>query len=505
MRSLYTKGIRRSATYALGNLGQYALLVVLLPLYTQYLSLADFGALALVRLTVSLLTAAITAPLVSGLTRFYYKPDYQPRQGELVTGLLVLLLVKTAVLATLYWAVSEPLTALLFEDPARLALVRLFTGVLVFQPIAAFGLALVQLKGMARYHAAASIVCLVVSCGATVYLLVWRGAGLYGAAAGLVIQWAATSLVCLPVVVAAARWRVSPGVLSEPLRFGYPLIVSGYANTLLQSGDRYVLRAFAPIGVVGLYDLGYRVASILSILIVQPLKFGLTPIVLQMEKDPEKQKRFLRVTAKYYYMVALLAALALALFAPEVIRLLARKEAFWAAAPVVPMVVFAYVQHGLGNFVGWGVVMKQKAYHGSGMLLATAALNIGLNVLLVPVWGILGAALATVLSYLVWNAMKTYYSARMYGLRFDLRALAGMTAIWTVLGAAGWSLLPVQPGWLSAGLRAGCLLAYPVALWMTGLLPREGLRQGVDTIRLAFRPRSGGGAPPSAGDGPAEE
>ncbi len=505
MTNLYIHGLRRSATYAVGSAGQHALLVLLLPLYTHYLSLEDYGALALVRVTVSLLIPAVAGPLASALNRFYYKPEYEARQGDLVGGLLVLLAAKTAVLVGAYWALARPLTALLFDDPARLTLVRLFVGVLVFQPLATFGLALVQLKGMARYHVAASVAGLLTSCAVTVYLLVWRTAGPAGVATGLAVQWAATFLVCLPVLLASARWRLSTGVIGEPLRYGYPLIVSGCANTLLQSGDRYVLRAFAPVETVGLYDLGYQVASILSVLIVQPLKLGLSPIVLQMEQEPDTQKRFLRVTATYYYAGALAAGLALALFAPEVVRLLARKEAYWAAAPVVPWIVFAYVQHGLGNFLGWGLVMKREAYHISGLLVGTAALNLGLNVFLIPMWGILGAALATVLAYLAWNALKAYYSARMYGLRFDLRALVGATVVWAVLCAAGWTLLPTEPAWLSATSRAACLAAYPAALWLTGLLPWAGAWQVLETVRAAFHPTAGGEPSPSPRNGTDEE
>ena len=76
--------------------------------------------------------------------------------------------------------------------------------------------------------------------------------------------------------------------------------------------------------------------------------------------------------------------LLISLFSREILMLFAQKEAFWAAWVIVPIITYSYVQHGIGNFIGWGMGLMKKSFHVSGIVLVAALVNIGLNFLFVP-------------------------------------------------------------------------------------------------------------------------
>jgi O-antigen/teichoic acid export membrane protein len=147
---------------------------------------------------------------------------------------------------------------------------------------------------------------------------------------------------------------------------------------------------------------------------------------------------------------------------------IARKPEFWSAWVIVPIISFSYVQHGLGSFLGWGLVMKGKSYQISTNLLISAAINIGLNFVFIPHWGIIGAAFATLISYILWNGLKIYYSAKFYGLHFDLRRLGNITAVgfglyFLSLFIANTASIP-----LNLGIKFLTLMSYPIIFFVTG-------------------------------------
>ena len=109
--------------------------------------------------------------------------------------------------------------------------------------------------------------------------------------------------------------------------------------------------------------------------------------------------------------------------------LLARNKEFWPCWVIIPVLCFSQALHCLGLFLDWGMGMRNKAYHVSGILLVSAAVNIGLNIVFIPYWGIMGAAFASLISYIVWNCLKIYYSAKFYDLHFDLTRLLHITTV----------------------------------------------------------------------------
>ncbi len=464
--------VQLGTVYSIGSISQGALFVLLFPIYTSFLAPQDFGIIGLMSITVSLLTRFVSAPINSAFTRFYYAPEYREKNGILLFNLFLWALLTIACCAAIFWGISEYLAGILLQDRNLAYLLEIYALILFLQPISSLFLCLLRMLEKAKYSVFTSISSLLISAGLTLYLLTVLKKGVLSLIVGNLLSLIVTVIMILPVFINRATFRLSHTVLIPPLKYAYPLLLSEYSNLFIQSGDRYVLRIFGSVSMVGVYSFGYQIAGILQTALVTPIKQALQPIVLKQEEDPEAVRHFLKIGATCFYLIGCAACLLISLFSREILMLFARKEAFWGAWVIVPIITYSYVQHGLGNFVGWGMGLMKKSFHISGTVLAAALANIGLNFLFVPQWGMLGAAFATMLSYIVWNVLKAYYSAKFYDLRFEVGRLLHITGIG--FGLYGLALLLVnnRAVEISVALKLLFFLGYPLMLWGTGFFSK---------------------------------
>jgi O-antigen/teichoic acid export membrane protein len=468
MKKLYLKVLSQSSIYSLGSISQTVLTIILLPLYTRYLSPADFGILALMDLTILLITRLIVPPLDNALGRYYYKPEYSDKKELLLFNLMLVLVAKTALFALLYWFFSGSLVNLLFEGDAQLLyVVQIYVAILVSECISAFLLTYIRLLEVAKYFVFLSLSKLVLSTGLMVYLLTALDLGVLAVIYGQIFGACFLTVLTLPFMLREAKFQISLGVVKEPLKFGYPLVISGYSNLLLNSGDRYMLNMFSSVSSVGLYAFGYRIAALLNTILIVPLNQAIFPTIYQKEENPAEQRAFIATAATYYYFVGIFMALGLSLLAREAIMLLAAPE-FWPAWTVVPIIAFSYVQLGLGRFFKWGALLRNKSYHVSAMVLASALLNIGLNFFMIPLWGILGAALATLIAYIFWNGLTLYYSAKFYSLYFNLGRIGHITVVGVALYLVSLFVANTDSFILNILIKLLLLSIYPLLFFITG-------------------------------------
>lgn len=473
--------------YMLGaGLEQALAVLVLLPLYTGYLGLREYGILALLNAGVGMLTAVLAGPITSALARFYYHPEYAGRRAELLFALLAVLVVKLAVAAAALWFAAPWLAGLLdAEDPGQTAaVVRLFVGVLAGTAIFQFLLMLTRWAQQAVYCTTASVLRAVVG-AALAYWLLGRMDGKL-----LAIAWARAGSVLLgvamllPALRGKLRLRLDRKLLAGPLKYGYPMLLNSQAVIVMDSADRYLLKGLGRVGSVGLYDLGYQIGRALQLLAVVPVKMAVMPALLKKEADPDRQRELTRTLATVYYALMTGPAIALSLLAEPIIRLLARNPAYYPAWQVVPFIALTMVHLGLVNFLSLGVVLSNRSGLLAGLVGFCALLNVGLNVAVIPAFDRLGAAAVTVVSYLLWNALLAVASRKLFAQRIDWPRIA-------FFALAGWGLfttallLPVPPGGWWWAVRAAAIAVYGLLLWPTGVY-----RQLTKLIRGETAPES---------------
>ena len=457
-----------SSIYSIESIFEKSLYFFLIPVYTTFLSTEDFGIIGLMSITIGLITKAVTPPINSGLIRFYYSTEYSDKQKKFIFNSFLFLTAQCIIFSLILYSLKNTIAGSVLNDEKLVHIVEVYCAILLFQPVSSFFTTLLRMAEKAKYLLFVSCVRLFVSMLFILYALIYMKLGvlalIYGNLLGLII----VCILAFPFFLKSAEFKIAPSILGPPLKYGYPLIIQGFALMLIHSGDQYILKFFTSVTVVGIYSFNYKFADIMNFLLVLPFKKALQPAVLQQENDPESLKSFVSKNCTYFYVIGMLLCLILSVFSKEIVQLMARREEFWSGWIIIPVIAYANLLHGLGQFFNNGLILMKKSYHISANILIAVTVNIGLNIALIPVWGIMGAAIATLISYIIWNVLRLYFSGKLYGLYFEIKRLGHITVVGAGLFFLSFYFAETKSIVLNVIIKMFFILNYPAVLLITG-------------------------------------
>jgi O-antigen/teichoic acid export membrane protein len=247
-------------------------------------------------------------------------------------------------------------------------------------------------------------------------------------------------------------------------RFGVPLVPAALALIIVNFSDRFFLVHLASLEEVGLYEIGVRIASAM-VLLLTAFRMAWPAFAYSIENDDEAKRTYAFVLT-YLVLVASWLALGLGLLAPWLVRLLTQPD-FYEGEKVVAPLAFGAVAYAAYIVMAIGVGRAKRTQFNWVITGVAAAVNVGLNLILIPPYGIMGAAIATVVAYVVMFLGMTWYAQRVFPTPYQWRR------VFTAVGAAvGLLLVGKALGGLTAAIVLS--LAYPLALVLLGfLLPDE--------------------------------
>jgi O-antigen/teichoic acid export membrane protein len=453
---------RHSAIYGLGGLVSRVIAVLLLPLYTAYLEDVDLGAVGVVIAVNAVAVTILRGGISSAFFRFWFdSPEPERRLLVLRTSFWFTMAAATAGLAA-GLALADPIAAALLPDyehgPAlvRLAAVGLWAQMNYEQLTALF-----RVEERSLGFLAASLTNVALTVAATVVLVVVYDLGARGVVAGNFVGTLAVYLVLLGYRREQLGLSFSRPLLREMQRFGWPLVPSALALIAVGFSDRIFLARLADLAEVGRYEMGVRIASAMVLLLTAFRTAW--PAFAYSINDEEEARRTYAYVLTYLVALASWVALALGVTAPWLVRLLApANEDFWPGERVVAPLAFGIAFYAAYVVVSIGVGRAKRTGVNWTVTGLAAAVNIALNLALVPPYGMEGAAVALLASYAVLFVTMAWRGQRVYPVPYQWRRVA------TALVAA--AALTVAARALDVPLAAALAFAaaYPLALLALG-------------------------------------
>jgi O-antigen/teichoic acid export membrane protein len=457
---------RHSLVYGLGGLVSRILAVFLLPLYTRYLDTADLGAVGLVVALSAVAVTVLRLGISSAFFRFYFDADDEAGRRLVVRttfwftlgmGLLGLLL------GLLFAAPTADLLGLDDPDLVRAGALGVLAQMVYEQQTSMF-----RAEERSTAFVAASLTNVAITIAATVLLVVVWEQGALGVILGNV-----TGTLCVTAgLLAVHRHWLGRGfsrpLLREMNRFGTPLVPAALALIAVNFGDRFFLVHLADLEEVGLYEIGVRIASAM-VLLLTAFRTAWPAFAYSIRDDAEAKRTYAYVLT-YLVVVASWVALGLGLLSPWLVRLLTTPD-FYEGSEVVAPLAFATVAYAAYVVMAIGVGRAKRTQFNWVIAGAAAVLNVALNLALIPPYGMMGAAVATVAAYTLMFALMTWYAQRVFPVPYQWRRVATAAAAAVALVVAG-KLLDV-----GLALAVVLSLAYPLALAALGFfLPFERAR-----------------------------
>jgi O-antigen/teichoic acid export membrane protein len=263
--------------------------------------------------------------------------------------------------------------------------------------------------------------------------------------------------------------------------FGLPLMAAALAMWVTNFGDRFMLRKLLhgsyALHQLGQYSLAYKVSSAM-VLLFTAFQIAWPAFAYSIEDDKEAKRAYSYVLT-YLMLIAAWAAVGLSLFAPWIVHVLGRQPGYWPAANAVPELAFASVFYAGFIVVTIGVGRTRQTQFNWIAATAAAALNFGLNVWLIPAYGMLGAAYATLVAYVLLMVVRTWNAQHFYPVNYQWRRVAILLLAAGALTGLGEAFRH------SLALAFALTAAYPLLLLPLGFyLPAERAR-----LRRLFRAR----------------
>jgi len=374
------------------------------------------------------------------------------------------------------WALAGQISEFLFSTHANADLVRAAFVLLWAQMNYEQLTSLFRVEERSVAYVTASLANVALTIGATLALVVALDAG----PLGVVIGNFTGTLLVYAALVGYRREQLGlqfdRGLFREMNRFGMPLVPSALLLWVTTFSDRFFLVKLADTQEVGLYSVGVRIASAMALLLTA-FRTAWPAFAFSIEDDREAKRTYAFVLT-YLVFVTAWVATGLALLSPWLVDWIAA-PAFAESSRVVGPLAFAVV-----IFAGYvvmviGVGRARRTQFNWVVTGAAAIVNVALNLILIPRYGMMGAAAATIAAYATMFAGMTWWAQRIYPVPYQWRRVA--TAV-----AAGLALVAV--GKLAGGglpVAVALSLAYPLLLFPAGFyLPAERKAIGA-RLRLA--------------------
>ncbi len=462
---------RASALFTLANIVPKVGALVLVPVYVRLLSTAEYGTLALATTFVGLFTTVSRLGMDGSLMRLHFDAE-GPSRGRLYSTLTFATLgvagLLTVACVTLGWVfVRGPVLGIDFGSIGLIALLVAFTTSVAFVPSVFY-----RATREAGKYVMLNVGGFLLTSVLVVVLVVFMRLGVLGALVGQLLAGIVLLTFAVYVAIRAGGVSLDRGQLRESLSFGLPLLPHQLSGLALRLVDRWLiglliaLPAAQALGAVGVYSFGYQIGSVVTIVLTSvnqawsPYFFG----VGNDEAGPEIHREM--TTVIVFGLMVL--GVGVAALAPELVDVIAR-PGYEAAGDVIPVVALGAVLQGLYTMFVTVVFLSKRTRPLALLTACSALVNVGLNILLIPQQGIIGAAWATVGAYAFLAIVTHLYARRLYPMRVDLLSLAaaGILAVGAVVVARA-----VQPADLVQAVAAHATIALAYAAVIGAFLVR---------------------------------
>jgi len=462
---------RQTLIYGTGNVLTRLVTFLLLPLLTNILSVEDYGIVALVYVFLGFMNIVYHYGLDSAFLRFAGETDDPIELRKRFSTAFWLSIVTSAVLSLLIASLSRSLAQLIAGSLESEKLFVYCAGILFLDTIAIVPLAFLRLRNRAVQFTTIRMLNVLTTLGLSIYLVAVMKMGINGVflsvLAASMVTAAGSFLTALPEI----RLSFSTIDAKNLVKFGLPFIPAGLASIAMEMIDRIILQHLKDTATVGIYSAGYKL-GIFMLLITTAFNYAWQPFFLKQGDKPESKPLFSRIFT-LYAALSLFVWLAITLFIPEIIRINISGYSligpdYYYAETIVPFILIAYVLQGAYfNFLP-GIYFAKKTGYIALVTAAGAVVNVILNFILIPPYGITGAALATIAGHGTMAVLTFLISNRLFTVPYHWKRVIG------IIISAGISVLVAQllGGTIFARLVA-VLLFIPLVIGIKVTLPER--------------------------------
>ncbi len=434
---------RRSSHFLGGQIVLFLLGFVSFPILARIFSVAEYGLIALVLNSISVAVVFSKFGLQHSVQRFYKENAVSPEPGALrryYSSLFVggggIGLAVTALFLLGLWLVPAKLVGHHLQH-----LLGYASALIFFRSITSIITNLLQVEGNTKAFNVLQLSSKAATVAVTVLLLLTWKATPSVFFLGTIVVEAAAVLAMLPYlksrrVLAVGDFHLE--ALRMSMAFGFPMMMTEVCYLLLDSGDRFLVQGYLGAQALGYYAAAYNISGYVRDSLASPISMAFFPLCMELwvTKGKEETQAFISRSLDHFILAGVGLVCAVSLISRHAIHILASPK-FSEAHHLLPYLLVGLLVASLAMFLKVALLIHQRTYIMVRVVFLACLLNVAMNVVLLPRIGLLGAAIATLVSYALMSGLFAWESLKLLPLRMEWKAWAR----YALVGVGSWMVV----------------------------------------------------------------
>lgn len=406
--------LKDSAWYSLGNVANKVLQICMVPFFARVLSPANYGVLEMLMVATTIVNTTIALEIHQAISRFFPELDDERRKQYMSTAILFSLAVYLIffIFAMFFW---RNLNLILFDNMVNYHVYILMLVSVVSSYSFSFLNNQLRWLLMAKENVLCNIVNSFFTLTTSFFLVIILKTGIIGMIIGMIIG----NFLAISMTAFYGKKYISTSFSQEylkiMLKFSYPAAISSICIIFGSFIDRIFIKEYMTLSDLGIYSMGYKIAGIVSV-IISGIQGSLMPLVYRAYRD-ENTKRSMVVIFKWVIFLFLSLFLFVGIFSNNIVSLFLGSQ-FAGAGLIAPLMILAVTMSNLYIFAP-GIHIAKKTKIITAINIIVTLISICLNFMLIPRFGLEGAAVANVIRAGIFCFLFFYISFKFYPLHYE--------------------------------------------------------------------------------------
>lgn len=392
--------------------------IILLPIVTKSIPIEDYGTWVQINVTIGLIPSIIMLGLPYSMLRYLAGEKNKDEIQEGFYSILIIIMVISAVTSFVIYSLSTPLSKYLFNN--NILIVQMLAIIIFIECINGTLFNFLRTYQYIKYYSILQIVKTIMNVCLIAYFI-FNGYGIIGATfAILIIDIVLFTIIGIFIILKIGIKLPKFKNITAYLKFGIPTIPSNLSSWVVDSSDRYIISIFLGTSFVGYYSPSYTLGNVINMFIT-PFAFIIPAISSKYydENNISVLDSIYKYSIKYYLIIAIPSMFGISLLSKSLLNILSTSEIAEHGYLITPLVALSALIVGLYVIFVQIIVLEKKTHITGVIWIIAAVVNIGLNIILVPMIGIIGAAVTTLLAYTIAFVLTVYYSRKYYTINIE--------------------------------------------------------------------------------------
>lgn len=409
--------IKHSTIYAIGSISRQLVGFLMLPIYTRYLTPADYGVIGMLSFAIALMEPLFGARLSESLPKFYYEQKKIGNENAVVSTALFITGIVSAATALILILLRTPSSQLLFDTVDYGLAIGLFSTLILTQAIEYYALIYIRIQQQPMLFLKINLTKLAFQISLNIWLIVILKLEVMGMILSSIISSSLYALGSASYLLYKTGNQFDFQLAKRMLKFSWPLWLSGLASLYIFSSNRYFIRLFGSLEEVGLYELGVKFTMIIMLVWGPFFTYWETERFNYYER--ENSEKIFQNVFLFIVLILTIIGLGISIYAELVISIMAA-PAFRTAAAVVPLLCLSELFICVSKFYNFSFLITENTIIITRINYIIIVFITILNITLIPLFGYIGAAIAMLLAMILQCYLSIYLSKRYYDMQLSI-------------------------------------------------------------------------------------